>query len=356
MKVVISGYYGFGNAGDELILDAIITQIRSKEPGLNITVLSFQPEKTSSFYKVRSINRWNPFKSFWAIYRSDILISGGGGLFQDMTGSPSLYYYLLTILTAKLLRKKVFIYAVGINELKLINRFFTAFTLKLCDRITVRENYSFDMLVRWGVSQAKMDVTADPVLHREVPYVNAKRPQPKIAFVLRPPRTEVAASAGMFSKLCDSLSQRISAKIIFIPFHIEKDLGFTLSVMNSMRSTARLVQWNKPNDLYNIFSEIDMVVSQRLHGLILASLYRIPLVGISDDSKLERYLRELGQKNIAISAETNPYSLLAVIADVWEWRDEFIKNVSNILPSLQLRSKMTAEIFGNEINPAAKLK
>ena len=287
-------------------------------------------------------------KLVWALRNTDILISGGGGLFQDNTGNLSLYYYLMIIAIAKLFRKKVFLYAVGINELKPLNRFLTVFILKHADRITVRENFSYDMLTQWGCSQKNMDVTADPVLYKEVPINNFRTTQPKVAFVLRPPKKNSAQVADIFAKLCDSLSQRIDANIVFIPFHSAMDLQFTLLVMNSMRSKARLTQWSKAHELYDIFSEMDMVISQRLHALILASIYKIPLVGISEDQKLERFLRELGQKNITGLSEANPYSLLAVIADVWEWRDEFRKNSGNILPSLRLRSRLTADIFSNE--------
>ncbi len=39
-NIVISGYYGFGNAGDEAMLNAIVDSIRDIEPTANITVIS----------------------------------------------------------------------------------------------------------------------------------------------------------------------------------------------------------------------------------------------------------------------------------------------------------------------------
>ena len=42
-NIVISGYYGFGNAGDEAMLCAIIDAIRKEEADAHITVISGNP-------------------------------------------------------------------------------------------------------------------------------------------------------------------------------------------------------------------------------------------------------------------------------------------------------------------------
>ena len=56
-KIVISGYYGFNNIGDESILTAIISNIRENIDNIDITVLSKDPELTSKKHKVDAINR-----------------------------------------------------------------------------------------------------------------------------------------------------------------------------------------------------------------------------------------------------------------------------------------------------------
>lgn len=351
MKILISGYYGFDNAGDELILESIISSLREQGHEHAITVHSASPSKTASIYKVHAVNRWNYLHIILSILSCDVLVSGGGGLFQDRTGNATLYYYLAVLFLAKIFGKKVFIYAVGINELKKHNSFFAARVLGLADKITVREPFSRELLKKWKCKASDIEITADPVLKANVKYRPLKTEHPKVAIVLRPPH-KGQLSVSTFAKIADSLSHLISAKIIFIPFHMQKDLPFTLSVMNSMQSAARLVKWNNAHELYGIFSDVDMVISQRLHALILAALYEIPLVGISDDPKIARFLNELGQKNISLRGEANPYSLLAVIADAWEWRDEFRKNVSSILPSFRLRSKMTSGLLNQMLSRA----
>lgn len=54
MKVLLSGYYGFDNAGDDAVLYAIVQSLRTAMPDIEITVLSNQPEKQqhSFMYKL----------------------------------------------------------------------------------------------------------------------------------------------------------------------------------------------------------------------------------------------------------------------------------------------------------------
>ena len=47
-KILISGYYGFANAGDEAMLTAIIESLRQVEKNVELTVLSGNPEDTAA--------------------------------------------------------------------------------------------------------------------------------------------------------------------------------------------------------------------------------------------------------------------------------------------------------------------
>lgn len=343
MKILISGYYGFGNAGDELILETIVSELSAKLEGVALTVLSVNPRETSETHKLRAVNRWNLFKVIREIAACDILISGGGGLFQDSTGSIGLYYYLLIIFLAKLAGKKIYIYGAGVNNLKYLNRIITAKIFKLADGITVRERESFNLLVNWGLPKDKIVVTADPVMLKEVKAGRHVQDKPTVVFILRPP-VKSRWSVELFSKLADALAQRLKADIVFMPFHPQNDREYSLCIMHMMKAKASLVEWKKFDDIYETVGKADLVISQRLHGLILALLYGIPLIGISEDTKIDRFLKELGQKNISLMTEENYYSVLAVILDMWEWRDEFKKTAKKILPHFRLRAKKNSEM------------
>lgn len=104
-NIVISGYYGFGNAGDEAMLNAIVDSIRDIEPTANITVISGNPSETSKKHNLQAVGTFAMFPIMSALMKADLLISGGGSLLQDATSIRNTYYYLSIMSMAKMLGK-----------------------------------------------------------------------------------------------------------------------------------------------------------------------------------------------------------------------------------------------------------
>src|SRR5665648_329831 len=123
-KIMISGYYGFNNTGDEAILKSMVGAFKKKIPQIKITVLSRSPLQTSQTYQVKAINRLHLIDIMLCLRDTDLFISGGGGLLQDSTGKGwSILYYLGLILVAKIVKVPVMIYAQGIGPVnKQINK------------------------------------------------------------------------------------------------------------------------------------------------------------------------------------------------------------------------------------------
>ena len=152
LRIAVSGYYGFKNAGDDAILMALVTTIRALAPGAEITVLSHSPAETRQLYGVRAINRWNPFGIIWTLLRSDLLLSGGGGLLQDVTGVRSICYYLVVVALALAVGKPVVYYAQGVGPVRTrFGRWLTRIVSNRVDLITVRDQASRDDLLAMGI-------------------------------------------------------------------------------------------------------------------------------------------------------------------------------------------------------------
>ena len=164
-KVVISGFYGFHNIGDEAILETLTEQLRKLDPDMQITVLSHSPEETMSKFGVNAIKRNDLFKVIRAIIKSDVLLSGGGSLLQDDTSARSIHYYLTILRMGLFFKKKVFLISNGIGPIiRESNKKRVAKVLNRVEHTTVRDFNSQKLLVEIGVKPEKVSVSADMVV------------------------------------------------------------------------------------------------------------------------------------------------------------------------------------------------
>ncbi|MDM5281302.1 polysaccharide pyruvyl transferase CsaB [Paenibacillus silvae] len=173
-KLVISGYYGFRNSGDEAVLKSILTALEEESQRSNVTiepiVLSIDPAWTTSMYGVRAVHRMKLKEVREALKESDGLISGGGSLLQDATGLKSIPYYLGVIKLAQWLKKPTFIYAQGIGPVnrKIFNPMIKS-VFKSCTYVSVRDEQSADYLRRLGLKWNQIHVVPDPVMGLPLP-------------------------------------------------------------------------------------------------------------------------------------------------------------------------------------------
>ena len=145
MRVLLSGYYGFGNLGDEALLEVIVTQLRERFAGIDIDVLSNDPASTARL-GVEATPRWEWRAIRAAIGRADVVVSGGGGLLQNATSLRSLLYYAAILREAIRAKKKTMIFAQSIGPLDLWGRFVVRRFCKGLDRATVRDERSRALL------------------------------------------------------------------------------------------------------------------------------------------------------------------------------------------------------------------
>lgn len=114
-KALAVGYYGYGNFGDELLLKAIRKILKSI--GFN-TVGILYPKTQSSISGVKVYKRFSPKEVVPAIKNTDVVIFGGGGLFQDVTSLRSFLYYYTIAKISIFFRKPVIFLGTSFGPLK----------------------------------------------------------------------------------------------------------------------------------------------------------------------------------------------------------------------------------------------
>lgn len=303
-KVVLSGYYGFGNAGDEAVLGSVCKSIKENVPGAQVTVLSKDPVATEATYDCHAAGRFNPFAVLNAIRRCDILVSGGGSLLQDRTSTRSLLYYLLVIRLAELFGKKVILYANGIGPVdKEKNGERVRRTLEKTDMITLRDPDSAETLRKMGLGREDLFVGADPALlinaysaerGREILRGSGVPDGPFVIVSVRPWKDSDGFSEEL-AKVCDEIVSTHKRNIVFMAMQPGADDAAAESVIEHMTKKAYRVSGDYgAEDLMAVIGNADAVLSMRLHSLVFAANMEIPSVGLVYDPKVESYLELLG--------------------------------------------------------------
>ena len=158
------------NLGDWAIFEEMVESLSDEIKNGNVEILvpSSDPAYTDSNYPVKAFKRGGIrgiLNTCRAIFRSDVVLIGGGEIVQDRSSMVYIPYQLIRPFIAKLLGKKLFAYAIGIgteDEISAIGRIQSKFVLNMFDVITVRDEKSYRILKSYlGVSKPQIYLTAE---------------------------------------------------------------------------------------------------------------------------------------------------------------------------------------------------
>jgi polysaccharide pyruvyl transferase CsaB len=351
--IVISGYYGFNNLGDEAILEVLTTELKLLSAPENIVVLSNNPQKTASRYGVKSVSRWKLEALTKLLPQTKLFISGGGGLFQDVTSFKPPIFYGGQLLLAKLAKTKILIYAQGIGPLRsALSSTITRTALWLADSVTVRDLPSYDILKRWGIESS---LTADPVwrlqptslpqgLESYFRKMFANRTGLLVGLSLRESKNFTAQHLEI---LLQSMLHGLpaDAEILLLPLQREQDANLLDDFKKGWEKRGRLAHslslsdMDKPSQWLNLLGRLDLLVGMRLHAIIMALKNKVPTVGIAYDPKVAHVLKVFDQP--ALNLENEDMTQLEIS---WE---NALKTAVAELANLSKRAAIKAEAAKN---------
>ena len=300
-KILISGYYGFDNFGDEVILGVLINHLR----GNDITVLSSNPEKTGRTHNVNSLNSFNPKLIVERLPKFDMLISGGGSLLQNVTSNKSLFYYCGLINIMASLKKDVVIFAQGIGPVKgFWGKLIVKSALKKCKYISVRDEKSQELLKSWGIES---NLVCDPIFDLNVPAPKKTR---KVGIQLR-------KFASLTDELFDEIIKQVALKfsdreIELICFQDSEDEGISKVFLNKLKKKNPTINANIIKNLTNKeviekVSEYDYLIGMRFHACLLGLKYGIKTLAISYDPKVETLAKNANIPYLVMDSKKNDY-------------------------------------------------
>ncbi|WP_025691697.1 polysaccharide pyruvyl transferase CsaB [Paenibacillus zanthoxyli] len=363
-KIVLSGYYGFRNSGDEAVLQSILNALKRQSELLGISiepvVLSIDPEWTSATYGVEAVHRMKLADVRQAIGESAGLISGGGSLLQDVTSGKSIPYYLGVIKLAQWMGKPTFIYAQGIGPVQ--RKWFHPMiksVFRKCAYVSVRDEQSRQLLMTMGLRQSDVHVVPDPVMGLTLPeemaagshlvgqpaethgaepvsVTNSASVSPDLPVVgisvryWEQDRRELDAIVEGLRQVCRTFPVHLR----FLPFHLPSDteasqycmdkLGGDIAASGSVVSLCE--DADHPQKMLREVGTCGVLLGMRLHSLIYAAGRRVPLIGISYDPKIDHFLGRINCLPVGTTASLDSAALgkeiIRLLKDGEVWRRE----------------------------------
>ncbi len=280
----------------------------------SLIVLSSNPDRTKELYNVESYDRYKLSEIIKAIKKSDLVISGGGTLFQDVTSKKSIWYYLGIVKLAQFFHKKIVVAYQGMGPLD--TKFYRWMTKHYLNKksvklIGLRDNKAIEYAKKMGIKEEKIVFSSDMVFMMKPPKEertekiikdnihNYIEGQNLIGVSIREwkdkDRTDALANA------CDLMVERYNARIVFFPFHKPKDAEVSKIIMHKMKhEDEATIMPNRylPSEILGAMGKMSVNIGIRLHPLIFSAVSNIPTIGISYDPKVDGFLDMINLKAV----------------------------------------------------------
>lgn len=321
-----------GNLGDKAIVRATCDELRRLNPGLRIDLKSNLAEADClDYFGAHPIPRGPRYllRTLRAAAAADLVLVGGGGLFQDDDSLVKMPYWGLKVAIVRTVARRMVGYSLGAGPLhSRLGRWFGRLAMACLDRISVRDHTGQATLQ--PLTRKPVEIVPDPAILLRCPSTNSAivdaaldpaDPRPLIGVALRewfhqtrsfiphkyavkyrlravPGGPERAVFTPLMAAALDDIVQATGARLLFLPSYNvghEGDHRCCERVMAAMQTRGHaLLQLEDPVDYLRLGRHLRLMLSARLHPLILTTSVGVPPVGLAYNPKFLGYFSKLG--------------------------------------------------------------
>ncbi|MBN2460512.1 MAG: polysaccharide pyruvyl transferase family protein [Candidatus Cloacimonetes bacterium] len=373
------------NKGDQAILQAMLHDIRNRMPNLDVVIFPNSHLRSIRLYRQYWIN----------LRQADLLVFGGGQELQDHVSLAFLISGLLKIILARLQHRKIMCYALGVGPVATrLGKLLLRLILNRVDIITLRDEDSLILLRTLKVEKPPIHVTADPAITllaadnhriREINGIEGigDKHHPKIAVAPRRwfhynhyllpmslharfhhlrGREDFSKLIKILAEIADYLINTLQSQIVFVPMRAAstgKDPGqdddlVSQEIIDAMhyKENAILLRGNyNPGELKGLLGKMDMVIGMRMHALIMASMMKVPVIGLNISPKFPAFLRMIGQEKYLIEPEGLSRSkFISTVNQLWKEREEIRAALATRCEILQYLALHNCEYLSQLLN------
>ncbi len=368
VKAFLYGYYGTNNLGDDLLLSAVIRNlkemwadiflsVRCLEMPLHIDdaqVTFVQVEKVIINQRLSKINRLAKYAvQVWrSLCGCQIFVFGGGTLFHSQKKSyVNLLLILMWVIVARLRGARVYALGVGVANLRTwFARMIQRLIISLSEDFAVRDKSSRLNCDYLEFTEKKIRQTSDLVF-AEADYRSTGSVRQNTSRVLGV--TLAASDFDLRLEKYQTTLRVLAEAITFLakqgwdihllsfqePIGASSISDFTLFTELRQLCPDVPMQYRKlvpdPIQIADQYAKVSVVIGMRFHGHVLASMQCVPFVGVSDDGKVTDLCAAFKMPKFSIGAFTT------------EALVESILQIQTVRPDLCVLNEMVVQASSN---------
>jgi polysaccharide pyruvyl transferase WcaK-like protein len=318
-KAFLYGYYGTNNLGDDLLLSAVIRNLKEMSADILLSVRCLEVplhihdaqvtfvkiEKVMTNQRLSKIHRLAKYVvGVWrSLYGCQIFVFGGGTLFHSQKNSyVNLLFILMWVIVARLRGARVYAIGVGVAALRTwFARMIQKLIISLSEDFAVRD-HSSQMNCGGSLFIKKRIRQTSDLVFSEASYRSGSSDRQTGGAVLGV--TLAASDFDLSQEKCQATLRALAEAIICLAregwdIHLlsfQEPIGASdlsdLALFTKLRMLCPDVpmQHRKlvpdPIVIAEQYAKLSVIVGMRFHGHVLAAMQSVPFVGVSDDGKV----------------------------------------------------------------------
>jgi len=373
MKILLGGVpFGRNNVGDEAILECVVGIIREIRPEATVTVSTDDPDATAAKLGVETVQLFGFEPPFSQTLMEEHLAAADVFIWAGATGLSDYPEIPLSMLeVAHRAGTKTVVWGVGMNDelnpfmyrlqpgkrRTLLNTL-SLLTLRYVDfaqrmeqkveaharkRIVEQLNAADLVVLRDPETLAAVQACGDvPSAMVGADSAELLTPEAWENIHLSAREKEILESDARKVGLCISAQRQLvheqelvdfldrlaesRHRIVFLPMNPLTDAELMKKLRGRMKNRDHSVVIEgrrEPREILAIAGRLDLVISSRLHLLILASVLHVPIIGISRGSKVDNFLAPFGQMSAGTVEQCDFDHMQSELDRLIECRTEF---------------------------------
>ena len=306
MNILLLGYYGHKNIGDDLFVENLVKSLAKKDREISFLCdedyykKDYLDNSNINFFNSKTISKTTRLK---LLLGNDFIAWGGGTL--NLSSKPRNLAIVQTI--SRIFRKKFGFLGIGLDGLSPNNLDSVGSLFNQANYLYLRDDESYHFALE------KFNVVENICVGGDLAFLNLEL----YTDFVKSSKTENIKNisfsgkhwwgqgrAEFYAEPLLSLIEKYDSQIHLLPANIDEktnDNKFHEKLKSCLPKDSCVIHsWEQVNDFLRVLGNMDFHIGNRLHSIILADILGIPNIGISSNPpKIKNYI----QKTAALTQE-----------------------------------------------------